>query len=169
MFHYCLHLHRLQIYMYRYIQIQMQTKSLFICRNNYEDSIHHFKLVNLTVKVPTIINVVKHSTLSWNISVSVRYLTIVLMNYLIYHCVSLQYVSEVVIGAPYAVTADLMDHFKVHLLFPFINICVYIIMYKRVHVIHSFIRQKWRDKDDKLCLSLWLYYRVLDYLHRLTW
>lgn len=25
----------------------------------------------------------------------------------------LQYVSEVVIGAPYAVTADLMDHFKV--------------------------------------------------------
>ena len=37
--------------MYRYIQIQMQTKSLFICRNKYEDSIHHFKLVNLTVNV----------------------------------------------------------------------------------------------------------------------
>ena len=70
-------------------------------------------------KVPTIINVVEHSTLSRSISISVRYLTIVLMNYLIYHCVSLQYVSEVVIGAPYSVTADLMDHFKVKLLLPF--------------------------------------------------
>ena len=27
----------------------------------------------------------------------------------------LQYVSEVVIGAPYAVTAELMDHFKVNM------------------------------------------------------
>ena len=28
-------------------------------------------------------------------------------------CVTFQYVSEVVIGAPYSVTQDLLDHFKV--------------------------------------------------------
>ena len=35
---------------------------------------------------------------------------VLVMKYVVFHC---QYVSEVVIGAPYSVTQDLLDHFKV--------------------------------------------------------
>lgn len=34
-----------------------------------------------------------------------------------------QYVSEVVIGAPYAVTADLLDHFRVSRVSPIQTLC----------------------------------------------
>lgn len=37
----------------------------------------------------------------------------------LFHWLFLQYVSEVVIGAPYSVTAELLNHFKVRLCLEF--------------------------------------------------